>query len=162
MPNLSNLGSGFLGKWIQGGKDTPPLQPEPSFAVSRSEAEWRSLLTPEQFRVLRQEGTESPFRNAYHDQKAAGVYHCAGCDLPLFASTSKYDSGTGWPSFWDPISPEAVGVTTDWKLFYPRTEVHCARCGGHLGHVFEDGPAPTGLRYCMNSAALKFIPASEG
>lgn len=130
-----------------------------TFSVTYTDAEWRTRLTPEQYRVLRQEGTEPPFQNSYHDNKQAGTYVCAGCDLPLFTADAKYDSGTGWPSFWQPIAPTAIGTKTDWKLFVPRTEVHCSRCGGHLGHVFSDGPQPTGLRYCMNSAALKFIPA---
>ncbi len=129
------------------------------FEVTKTEDEWRALLTPMQYRVLRQEATEPPFSNAYHNYKGKGRYHCVGCDLPLFASETKYDSQTGWPSFWQPISDSAVGTKTDWKLVYPRTEVHCARCGGHLGHIFKDGPEPTGLRYCINSAALKFVPA---
>jgi len=130
------------------------------FQVTKTDEEWRKILTPEQFRVLRQEGTERPFANKYDANKDPGTYHCAGCDLPLFSSDSKYDSRTGWPSFWKPISEKAIGTKTDWKLLHPRTEVHCARCGGHLGHVFDDGPPPTGLRYCMNSAALNFVPAS--
>jgi peptide-methionine (R)-S-oxide reductase len=129
------------------------------FEVTKTDDEWRAILTPEQYKVLRQEGTESPFKNAYHDNKKEGVYSCAGCDLPLFSSKAKYDSKTGWPSFWEPISPSAIGTKTDWKSIFPRTEVHCARCGGHLGHVFDDGPPPTHLRYCMNSAALVFKPA---
>jgi peptide-methionine (R)-S-oxide reductase len=129
------------------------------FEVTKTKDEWRKILTPEQYHVLREEGTEAPFKNAYHDNKKEGVYHCAGCDLPLFSSKAKYDSKTGWPSFWEPISPAAIGTKTDWKLIFPRTEVHCARCGGHLGHVFDDGPPPTHLRYCMNSAALVFKPA---
>lgn len=129
------------------------------FEITKTDAEWRAILTPEQYRVLRQEATEPPFKNKYHAHKARGVYRCAGCDLPLFSSEAKYDSGTGWPSFWQPISETALGTKTDWRLFSPRTEVHCARCGGHLGHVFDDGPPPTGLRYCINSAALNFVQA---
>jgi peptide-methionine (R)-S-oxide reductase len=129
------------------------------FEVTKTDEEWRKILTPEQYHILREAGTEKPFKNAYHDNKKEGIYDCAGCDLPLFSSKAKYDSHTGWPSFWEPISPTAIGTKTDWKLLYPRTEVHCARCGGHLGHVFKDGPPPTYLRYCMNSAALVFKPA---
>ena len=129
-----------------------------SYQVVKTDAEWRAILTPEQYRVLRQEGTEAPFKNAYNANKAAGVYQCVGCSQALFASDHKFESGTGWPSFWKPITESAVGRKSDRKLFHSRTEVHCSRCGGHLGHVFDDGPPPTGLRYCMNSAALNFVP----
>ncbi|HAV61473.1 MAG TPA: peptide-methionine (R)-S-oxide reductase [Verrucomicrobiales bacterium] len=124
--------------------------------IEKTEAEWQQQLTPEQFQVLRKHGTERAFTGRLWDNKEQGTYVCAGCGLALFESGTKYDSGTGWPSFWQPLKEEHVGTTVDRKFFMTRTEVHCARCGGHLGHVFEDGPKPTGLRYCINSAALEF------
>jgi peptide-methionine (R)-S-oxide reductase len=128
-----------------------------TFEVTKTDAEWQKILTPEQYQVLRKHGTERAGTSPLDKTYAAGAYACAGCDLPLFSSDAKFDSGTGWPSFFEPLA-NAVGTSTDWKLIYSRTEVHCRRCGGHLGHVFDDGPKPTGKRYCMNGVALKFIP----
>ncbi len=130
------------------------------FPVMKSDAEWRQKLNPEQYRVLRQHGTERAGTSPLNAEKRKGLFLCAGCDNKLFASETKYESGTGWPSFFKPL-PEAVGTKTDRSMFIARTEVHCARCGGHLGHVFEDGPKPTGLRYCMNGVALKFNPGDS-
>ena len=130
-----------------------------NFQVSKSDAEWRKQLTPMQYYVLREEGTERAYTSPLLEEHRAGLFSCAGCALPLFSSKTKYDSGTGWPSFYKPL-PKAVGTSTDMKIGIPRTEVHCRRCGGHLGHVFDDGPPPTGKRYCMNGAALKFRPKS--
>jgi peptide-methionine (R)-S-oxide reductase len=129
--------------------------------VRRTEAEWRARLTPDQYRVARQQGTEYPFRNAYWNHKADGVYFCVGCDTPLFDSRHKFDSGTGWPSYWQPLEKAFIGEERDMSHGMVRIETHCAVCGSHLGHVFEDGPRPTGLRYCINSASLTFMPRAE-
>ncbi len=129
--------------------------------VDLTEKEWKDRLTSEEFEVLRKQGTEPAFQNAYYDNKQHGIYRCAGCGLPLYSSDAKYDSGTGWPSFWKPLSEENITLHEDRKLSTRRAEVVCSRCGGHLGHLFDDGPAPTGKRFCMNSAALKIEPTKE-
>jgi len=128
---------------------------EQTFEVTKSDAEWRQRLTPEQYRVLREHGTERAGSSPLDKEHGKGTFLCAGCELALFSSDTKFDSRTGWPSFYAPLD-NAVGTTSDRSFFMTRTEVHCRRCGGHLGHVFDDGPQPTGLRYCMNGAALKF------
>jgi peptide-methionine (R)-S-oxide reductase len=141
-------------KWLQGSK---AVEASGAFEVQKTDAEWRTTLTKAQYEVLRLHQTERPGSSILDHEGRVGTYACAGCDLPLFSSRAKFDSRTGWPSFYEPLA-NAIGTSVDRSLFFPRTEVHCRRCGGHLGHVFEDGPAPTGLRYCMNGVALKFLP----
>lgn len=128
-----------------------------SYEVTKTEEEWRKILTSGEYRILRGRGTELPYVNEYYDNKKEGIYYCRACGNPVFTSKTKYGSGTGWPSFWQPIKPSVVGEREDNSLFMTRTETVCARCGSHLGHVFEDGPEPTGLRYCLNSQALDFV-----
>lgn len=132
---------------------------EAAYPFALSDAEWRRRLSPLAYDVLRRQATEHPFTSPLNKEHRDGLFYCAGCDQRLFSSRTKFDSGTGWPSFWMAL-PKAVGTSRDLKLGYPRTEVHCARCGGHLGHMFDDGPRPTGKRYCMNGVALRFAPAS--
>ncbi len=129
--------------------------------ISKADDEWRAALSEEAFHILRKHGTERPFTGLYNDCKDEGTYVCAGCGHPLFSSAHKFDSGTGWPSFYRPIDNEAVGTRNDWSMLMRRTEVHCARCEGHLGHVFPDGPMPSGERYCINSVSLRLEPATD-
>ncbi len=145
----------------------PLIQASKAFALEKfailnlSKDEWKKRLTPAQYNILREEGTERPYTSALLDEHREGTFSCVGCDLPLFLSSTKFDSGTGWPSFFDAIEGH-LGTKIDRTLFQTRTEYHCAKCGGHHGHVFDDGPAPTGLRYCNNGIALKFIPKDNG
>lgn len=152
---LAFTGLGALGLTFGCGQDATA---KTKFAVTYSDAEWKKRLSPAAYRVLRQEGTETPYSSALDKEKRSGTFICAGCGQRLFSSATKFESGTGWPSFWQPLKG-AVGTSTDWKIGMARTEVHCARCGGHLGHVFDDGPKPTGKRYCMNGVAMKFVAA---
>jgi len=146
----------LLARTLRGAK--PAYAQTETFEVTHTDAQWRQLLTPAQYNILRQQGTEPPFSSPLLNEHRKGTFDCAGCALPLFSSATKFDSGTGWPSFWQPL-PNAVRTSDDTSLGMYRTEVHCRRCGGHLGHVFPDGPPPTGLRYCMDGLALTFTPA---
>ncbi|MDO9441649.1 MAG: peptide-methionine (R)-S-oxide reductase MsrB [Beijerinckiaceae bacterium] len=150
---------GLLGLAGLAGKASPVEAAAENFEVAKSEAEWKKILTTAQFNVLRKEGTERPYTSPLNDEKRSGLFHCAGCDLPIYSSKTKYESGTGWPSFWAPLD-NAVGTKIDRGFLMTRTEVHCRRCGGHLGHVFDDGPKPTGKRHCLNGVALKFEPGT--
>jgi peptide-methionine (R)-S-oxide reductase len=152
---IRTLSAGAGGAWLLGAH---ALAAAERFEVTLSEAEWRKRLDPQAFAVLRQAATERAFTSPLNREHRPGLFACKGCALPLFNAKTKFDSGTGWPSFWRPLA-NAVRTSTDHDLGYARTEVHCRRCGGHLGHVFDDGPPPTGLRYCMNGAALRFVPA---
>jgi peptide-methionine (R)-S-oxide reductase len=154
---IAAAGAALFGlRWMN---DEEAMAETKTFEVTKTAEQWKRQLTPNQYNVLRNHGTERPGTSPLNQEKRKGVFACAGCDLPLFSSDTKYESGTGWPSFWQPL-PNAVGTKSDRSMLMNRTEVHCHRCGGHLGHVFEDGPKPTGLRYCMNGVAMTFKPAS--
>ena len=153
---LTLAGSGAAAFALFGCREAP-AEPPQHYAVTHSDAEWRKLLSPAAYQVLRHADTERPFSSPLNNEHRAGTFLCAGCAQPLYSSKTKFDSGTGWPSFWAPL-PHAIETKTDRSLMMSRTEVHCARCGGHLGHVFDDGPPPTGKRYCMNGVAMNFRP----
>jgi peptide-methionine (R)-S-oxide reductase len=148
--------------WLQGCGDSAGAGEARGFEpLELSERQWRDILSRDQYRILRREGTERAFSSPLDSEYRDGTYVCAGCFLPLFSSAHKYDSGTGWPSFWQPINDRHIGTRRDFRLIIPRTEYHCARCGGHQGHVFDDGPEPTGQRWCNNGLALEFIPSGK-
>ncbi len=155
--NIAALGSGVRLANAQSDQ-YPPMSGDMAYEVTHSEAEWRAMLSEKQFAVLREEETEKPNSSPLNAEKREGTFHCAGCDLPVYSSETKFESGTGWPSFFDNID-DAVRTKEDNSFFSTRTEVHCRRCGGHFGHIFDDGPQPTGLRHCLNGAALTFTAA---
>lgn len=157
---FSLAGLGLAGAGMLPASKLAAAEETKEFEIMKTDAEWRSLLTRDQYYVLRKHGTERAGTSPLDKTYEPGMYHCAGCDLPLYSSETKFDSGTGWPSFFAPVD-NAIGTSSDWKLVYVRTEVHCRRCGGHLGHVFDDGPPPTGKRHCINGVALKFVPSSD-
>lgn len=158
---VATAAGGFRATGARANEETMSTTTKVAFEITKTPGEWKRILTPAQYSVLREHGTERAGTSPLDKNYAPGIYECAGCDLPLFSSETKFNSGTGWPSFYQPLD-NAVGNTVDKSFFMTRTEVHCRRCGGHLGHVFDDGPPPTGLRYCMNGVALKFVPKVEG
>ncbi|ETW12641.1 protein-methionine-S-oxide reductase [Roseivivax marinus] len=153
------LGLGTAAGAVTRGATATAAEGEETFPLTRTESEWREMLSDAEYRVMREEGTERAFSSPLHDLKTEGTYVCRGCDQALYSSEHKFDSGTGWPSYWQPIAEDAVGTKPDRSFFMVRTEVHCSNCGSHLGHIFEDGPEPTGLRHCINGVSLKFQEA---